>query len=129
MRSITLGNVGLVDGDDITLGGTRYSEASAMTDSAAMPPPELTKPVVTATVGTGMVTLEWTGNDAAMDYTVAAIQHDLASGFYWMPDITEMMHTVSNLESGVGYYFVVAACEDATCTTYLWSDIVSATPN
>ncbi len=89
----------------------------------------LMKPVLTATPGTGSVTLTWTGNDAAMDYTVAAVKQDLASGFYWMTDITETTHTVPNLDSGDTYYFIVAACGDAGCVTYLWSNPITATPN
>ena len=89
----------------------------------------LTAPVLTATPGTGSVDLSWDEQDAAMDYTVAAIKQDLSGGSYWMPDQTGTMHTVPNLETGVAYYFAVAACKDAGCTEYLWSNIVTATPN
>ena len=92
-------------------------------------PPAFTAPTLTPTAGAGMVELSWTESPAAMDYTVAAIKQDLSSGFYWMPDITGTMHTVPNLDSGDAYYFVVAACKDAACTEYLWSNIVTATPN
>lgn len=89
----------------------------------------LTAPMVTGTPGTGTVELSWTDGDAAMDFTVAGIKQDLSGGYYWMTDITGSSHTVPNLESGVAYYFAVAACADAGCTTYLWSNIVTATPN
>ena len=55
----------------------------------------------------------------------------MSGGFIWRVDITGTSYTVRNLESGVAYLFTVAACRDAGCTegNYLWSNLVTATPN
>lgn len=62
---------------------------------------------------------------------MAGIKADMSGGFIWRVDITGTSYTVRNLESGVAYLFTVAACRDAGCTegNYLWSNLVTATPN
>ena len=58
VRSITLGNVHLVGGNDVTLGGTGYSEASAST-ADAMVPDAPTGVTATANSDT-QITVNWT---------------------------------------------------------------------
>ena len=63
VRGINLANLHLVDGDDVTLGGTPYTEASATTDEGPVIPPDLSLKAPTDVVAMAdgnTVTVTWT---------------------------------------------------------------------
>ena len=103
VRSITLGNIHLVGGNDITLGGTQYSDAEANTLQAA--PSGLT---ATADSDTA-ITLTWdAGGDAIHGYEVERKSGD----GYFMPvdpahSGTDAMYEDTGLTRGTEYTYRV----------------------
>ena len=120
VRSITLGNVLLVGGNDITLGGTQYSEAEANTLLAA--PSGLT---ATADSDTA-ITLTWdAGGDAIHGYEVERKSGD---GDFMPVDPahsgTDAMYEDTGLTRGTEYTYRVRSVMSTVPST--WSDEKSA---
>jgi len=102
------------------------------------PAPELDNPMLTATEGTGSVTLMWNEQAAAVEYTVwgvrsdgSAVRDGSTEALIRMDDITGTSYEVTGLMSGEEYWFAVTACDMADCDAgnYLHSNVVVATPD
>ena len=120
VRSINLGNVLLVGGDDITLGGTQYSEAEANTLQAAPSGLNATADSDTA------ITLTWdAGGDAIHGYEVERKSGD---GDFMPVDPahsgTDAMYADTGLTRGTEYTYRVRSVMSTVPST--WSDEKSA---
>ena len=102
------------------------------------PPPALANPALTATPGTGSVTLMWVEQAAAVEYTVWGVRHDGSAvrvgstdALIRVNDVVATSYTVMDLMSGEEYWFAVTACEMVDCGAgnYLHSNVVVATPD
>ena len=122
VRSITLGNVDLVSGSDITLGGTKYSEASASTMQAA--PTGLTA-MASYDSATEMhsITVTWdAGGDAIDAYEVErAYKMDDGSMSAWM--------AVDPAHTGTNAMYMDSGLMQGTEYTYRVRSIMSTVPS
>ena len=112
------------------MGGTPATQTIAVTVTQGA----LIAPTLTATPGSGSVTLSW-DRAGGVEYTVAGVRADASpvrqgaeSTIIWVPNITETSYTVSGLTGGAEYWFTVASCGDAECSVWRWADVQMVWP-
>ncbi len=123
--------------------GMKAGMWSAEATAATMAVTPLTAPDLTATKGTGSVTLTWDEQAAAVKYTVWGVRSDgsparegSADIILRIDDITATTYEVTGLTSGQEYWFVVTACAVADCNpgrevqgSSIFSNLVIAVPD
>ena len=118
--------------------GMPSNEAHFPADTSHDPPPELMAPELTATKGTGSVTLMWNEQAAAVEYTIWGVRPDGSAvragsevNLIRVSDVTATTYEVTGLMSGQEYWFAVTACEMADCGAGNWlhSNVAMATPD
>lgn len=106
--------------------GGGESGASGEAPPATPAPPPAAPTNVTATPGSGTITISWTGSDGATSYT---LKRSTAPGGPFPvlePDILSTSFTDNNVDVGTTYYYVVAAVNAAGAGPN--SAVVSGTP-
>ena len=124
VRSITLGNIHLVGGDDITLGGTPAATATTSTLEAG--PSGLT---ATPDSGTA-ITLTWdAGGEDADEIHGYEVERKSGTGYYMAVDPahsgTDAMYADTGLTRGTEYTYRVRSIRSTVPSA--WSDGMSAT--
>ena len=120
----------------VTVTATDPSGESAMQEIAVtVMRGDLAAPTLTATPGSGSVTLSW-DSAGGVEYTVAGVRSDAApvrqgneSNLIWVPNITDTSYTVTGLTDGAEYWFTVASCGDAECSVWRWAEVQTVMPN
>jgi fibronectin type 3 domain-containing protein len=104
-------------------GGTSESSDTISATPGVEPPSAPSN--LTATAGSGEVTLNWTAVDGAEDYTIYVSTS--GSGYTAIsPDVTGTSFTHTGLTNGTNYYYYVVANNEGGASAE--SNVVSATP-